>query len=132
MTGFVQAIVNAKDCGLTLDGDFGPVTTWGLAVMQNDILGYNNGGVMNPSMWYAFQFDSTEEYPQFMRLAYLGYTDGYGTWQYEYYGGGSIGAHLGFNPISSQWLFSPTPWSNPSYMVPATTNRTVGSYAGCA
>lgn len=129
MSGFVQSLVNSNGCSISVDGIFGSLTTWYLATMQNGILGYNNGGVMNPSMWSAFQ-NAGSVYGQ--RLAYQGIVDGYGTSYYSYYGGGALDAELGWNPFGSQWLFSPTPVSNRAFLVQATPSRTIGSYAACA
>lgn len=129
MSGFVQALVNSNACTTGIDGNFGPITTWNLAVMQNGILGYNNGGVMDPGMWQAFQFAGSVYGP---RLDYT-YTDGYATEHWTYYGGGSgPSAEFGWNSFGTQWFFSPTPASNPSALFPATPNRTIGSYAACA
>lgn len=62
------------------------------------------------------------------------YTDGYGTRHDGYYGGfsSSADARLGWNPISSQWLFSQYPYGNPTSLVPATPSRTIGSVGPCA
>lgn len=50
MTGFVQALVNSNGCSTPVDGIYGNQTLWWTAVAQNNWLGYNNGGVMTPSM----------------------------------------------------------------------------------
>jgi hypothetical protein len=105
------------------DGIFGNITTWNLAVMQNVILGNNNGGVMTPTMWANFYFANPPGQP-YDALIQSPFTDAYGTQYYEYYTGGGQTAKLGWNPISSQWLFSQFR-SNPATLVPATPSRTI-------
>jgi len=130
MTGFWQAIVNANQCPLAVDGNFGSLTTWYTAVFQNAIVGGNNGGVMTPGYLYAVQHASSV-YGD--RLVNLFITDGYGTKAYGYYAGiESDAVRLGWNPISAQWLFSQTPFSNPAALVPATPTRTISSVAACS
>jgi hypothetical protein len=103
MSGFVQALANSNGCPLTVDGIYGNQTTWYTAVFQNQIVGTNNGGVMNPSMWLAVQ--SAKDQWGFDRLGWGGAVDAYGTQYWGYYGGGASGAALGWNPFNSQWLF---------------------------
>lgn len=129
LAGFAQALVNSNGCSIPVDGDFGNLSTWNLALMQNGILGYNNGGVMDPAMWSAFQ-SAGSVYGA--RLGYQGFTDGYGTEYWGYYGGGALGAELGWNPFVPQWLFSPTPFSNRAFLTGAIPSWTIGSYAACA
>ena len=52
VTGMVQALDNSNGCPVTVDGIYGSLTTWYTAELQNDIIGWNNGGVMSPNMWY--------------------------------------------------------------------------------
>jgi hypothetical protein len=130
MSGFVQALVNSNGCSIPVDGIFGNVTTWNLAVAQNGILGTNNGGVMNTWSWNGFQ-NALDPFG-LARLSSTTFTDAYGTQHRYYYGGGSLNAEFGWNPISSQWLFSQYPSSNPNLLVSATPSRTIGSVAACA
>jgi len=130
MSGFVQAIVNSNGCSLTVDGVFGYLTTWWLAVAQNGIIGSNNGGVMNAWSWTGFQ-TASDPYGQ-PRLSAAIYIDGYGTQHRSYYGGGSAEAWLGWNPFSTQWLFTQYPSSSPDLLVPATPSRTISGVAACA
>ena len=103
---------------------------WHTAVFQNSIIGSNNGGVMSPGHLYAVQHASSV-YGD--RLVNLLITDGYGTKAYGYYAGiESDAVRLGWNPISSQWLFSQRPFSNPAVLIPATPNRTISSVAACS
>lgn len=131
MSGFYQAVINANGCPVAVDGIYGSNTTWHAAVLQNEVLGYNNGGVMTP--WYAHQVQYSQSVYGY-RLVYEGYTDGYGTRHYGYYAGQTDAQHtrLGWNPISSQWLFSQFPQTNPGALVPAATSRTIGSVAACS
>jgi hypothetical protein len=131
MSGFWQAVVNSNGCNIAVDGIYGNITTWYTATFQNAILGYNNGGVMTPAMLNSFH-GATSVYGQ--RLVYTGYTDGFATRHYGYYGGftGSNDTRLGWNPFSTQWLFSQYPNSNPTSLVPATPSRTIGSVGACA
>ena len=131
MSGFWQAVVNSNNCPLTVDGIFGNNTGWFTAVFQNEILGWNNGAVMNPSMLNAFH-GATSVYGQ--RLSYTGYTDGTATQHYGYYGGFTDAMHtrLGWNPFGVQWLFSQYPLSNPTWLHHATPSRTIGSVSACA
>ena len=129
MSGVWQAVLNSSNCPVAVDGIYGNFTTWYTAVFQNGVLGYNNGGVMTPSMLNAFH-GATSYYG--LRRVYLD-TDGYGTRHYGYYGGysGFDDTRIGWNPISSQWLFSQYPNSNPTALVPATPSRTIGSVGAC-
>jgi len=129
MTGLVQTLINSNGCTTGVDGNFGNITKWNLSVMQNGVLGTNNGGVMDPTMWSAFQ-NATSVYGP--RLSYEMFVDGYGTQYYGYYGGASYPAELGWNPNVPRWLFSPTPVSNRANLLQATPSRTMGSYAACA
>jgi hypothetical protein len=129
MAGFVQALVNSNGCNLTVDGIYGNQTTWFTAGAQNGIVGWNNGGVMNPSMWYQFDFASSPVFGPRKINEY--FVDGFGTQYWSYYGGNTT-AELGWNPIASQWLYSPYPNSNRSYLVQATTSRTPMSVPACA
>lgn len=130
MSGLWQAVVNSNGCNIAVDGIYGSITTWHTAVFQNGILGYNNGGVMSPAILNAFH-GANSAYGK--RLVYTNYTDGYGTKHYGYYGGfsSSDDSRLGWNPISSQWLFSQYPYSNPISLVPATPSRTISSVGPC-
>ena len=128
MSGFVQALVNSNGCNLAVDGNFGNFTTWYLAAMQNGVLGYNNGGVMTPSMWYAFQAAGSV---YGTRLSYEGYANPYATEYWSYYGGGALNAALGWNYFAAQWYFSPTPNANRDNLVAATPNRSIGSTPAC-
>jgi hypothetical protein len=127
MTGFVQALINSTGdtCTLTVDGIFGSVTTWDLATMENEILGYNNAGVMTPAIWNAFYYANPPG-QTYDALIQGTFTDGYGTQYWEYYTGGGDTAKLGWNPIASQWLFSQYR-SNPSSLVNATPSRTISA-----
>lgn len=130
MSGLWQAVVNSNGCNIAVDGIYGNVTTWYTALFQNSIVGWNNGGVMSPAMLNFFH-GATSVYG--VRLVYAGYTDGYGTQHYGYYGGfsGSSETRLGWNPISGQWLFSQYPFGNPTLLVAATPSRTIGSVGPC-
>lgn len=125
MTGFVQGLINSTGdaCTLTVDGIFGSVTTWWLAVTQNVLLGYNNGGVMSPAMWNAF-YVAHPPGQSYNALIQDGFVDGYGTQYWYYYTGGGSPEPLGWNPIASQWLFSQYR-QNPSALVQATPSRTI-------
>ncbi len=129
MTGFWQTIVNANACPISVDGNYGDSTTWYTAVFQNSILGSNNGGVMTPSVLNSVQ-NASSVYGY--RLSIAGPPDGFGTRPYHYYAGFDSPNVLGWNPISSQWLFAQYPASNPAALVPATPNRTIGSAPACA
>lgn len=129
MTGLVQTLVNSNACWLTVDGSYGAATTWAVAHFQNQMLGHNNGGVMDSSMWFAIEV-ATDPNNQFRR-GYAGVTDGFGTQWHSYYGGFPSNAALGWNPFASIWLFSQHPNSNPGLLVQATTARTISPVAGC-
>jgi hypothetical protein len=134
MSGFVQAIVNSFSCSVAIDGNYGSLTTWYAADMQNRALGTNNGGVMNPSMLLAIQTaDRPPLYPgapSVDRLEWPGAIDAFGTQLWSYYGGNAAGsAKLGWNPISAQWLFSQN-LSGTGYY-PASTSRTISSVGPC-
>lgn len=131
MSGFVQALVNSNGCSLTVDGVYGNQTLWWTAVAQNNLLGYNNSGVMNPAMWNAFQ-DARAQPGNFLRLVNTLITDGFGTRKYYYYGGYPINAELGWNPFVPVWLFSQYPVTNPNSLQQATTSRTIGSVPACS
>ncbi len=129
MSGFWQAVVNSNGCPIVVDGIFGNYTKWFTAVFQNGIFGWNNGGMMTP--WWLNHFQTaTSVYGP--RLYYTGYTDGYATQHYGYYGGFDSPVNLGWNPFSSQWLFAQRPASAPHALTPATPNRTISSAAACS
>jgi hypothetical protein len=131
MTGFWQAIVNSDQCPIAVDGIYGNLTTWYTAVLQNHIFNSNNGGVMTPGMLELFHEVESDVYGR--RLSDSLYTDGYGTHWYGYYSGFEADkTALGWNPISSQWLFSQYPVSAPWALVAATPSRTIGSVAACS
>jgi hypothetical protein len=127
-TGFWQAIVNSNGCSIGLDGIFGNLTTWYSAGIQNGVLGYNNGGIINAQIWNGFQ-DAVSVYGP--RLNNTFFIDGFGTRRYTYYGGIDPGAVLGWNPFASQWLFSPYPVTSQTTLIAATPNRTIGSFPAC-
>lgn len=130
-TGFWQAIINSPTgCTTQVDGIYGSVTQWWAAHTQNVIIGSNNGGIMDS--WAMSNIQLAKAPGGFTRLQNTGVTDGYGTQKIYYYGGSASNAELGWNPISQQWLFSPTPTSNPNLLIPALSSRTMGSYAPCA
>lgn len=130
MSGFWQAVLNSNGCPVVLDGIFGNVTKWHTAVFQNALFSQNNGGVMTPYWLNRFQNASHPAYGP--RLSYTGYTDGYATQHYSYYGGFDSPVNLGWNPFSSQWLFAQRPASNPTALTPATPSRTIGSAPACS
>lgn len=135
MTGFWQTVVNdlgSNTCQLTVDGVYGNVTTWFTAMLQNEILGYNNGGVMTTSMLNAVHGKKVGSQ---LRLGEEGYVDGCGTIYYYYYyagGGNQPTNRLGWNGFSSQWLFAQYPAGNPPLMTLATPSRTIGSVGACS
>jgi hypothetical protein len=112
-----------------LKGNYGNVTHWWTDGFQWEIVGSHNAGTMTPTYLNAVQ-NATSVYGP--RLAWTFYTDGYGTRHHSYYAGEDLPVNLGWNPISSQWLFSQYPASSPWVLVPATPNRTIGSVAACA
>lgn len=134
MAGFVQALVNSNTCNLAVDGLFGSLTTWNLAVAQNGIIGSNNGGVMNGWSWDGFQNAVfSDGGGTYTRLSNTLEVDGYGTQRRSYYGGNSgPTSALGWNPFSSQWLFSQYPDTAPYSLVPATVSRTISSVPACS
>jgi hypothetical protein len=129
VTGMVQALDNSNGCPVTVDGIYGSLTTWYTAELQNDIIGWNNGGVMSPNMWYELDI-ATSVYGD--RKSYQHIVDGYGTEYWSYYGGIDPSAELGWNPWGTQWLYAPYPVSNRAYLVPATISRTPMSVSPCA
>jgi hypothetical protein len=129
MSGFWQAVLNSQGCPVAVDGIFGSVTTWYTDSFQLALFGTHNAGVMTPTYLNMFQ-NAQSVYGS--RLSYLFITDGYGTDHYTYYGGFDSPVRLGWNPYSSQWLFSQTPASLPTSLTPATPSRTIGSVPACA
>jgi hypothetical protein len=130
MAGFWQAVLNSNGCPVAVDGNYGPVTTWHTAAFQNGLFGWNNGGVMTPTMLDAVQSAQSVYGPRFNPI---GLPDGFGTQGYYYYGGfGSDETRVGWNPFASQWVFSQYPRSNPGAYAHATPTRTIGSVAACS
>jgi hypothetical protein len=129
MSGFWQAVLNTNGCPVAVDSIFGNLTKWYTSEFQTGLFGWNNGGVMTP--WWLNQFQNAESVYG-PRLSWTLYTDGYGTAHYHYYGGFDSPVNLGWNPISSQWLFAQRPASSPHALTPATPSRTIGSAPACS
>jgi len=93
-------------------------------------------GVVNHNDWDAFEFSyvpPVQGQPNALRFQYFGFTDGFGTQYWTYYGGGNE-VHLGFNPVAHQDFFDPymlghlnlqTGWS----LLAASSSSTMGSYS---
>lgn len=92
-------------------------------------------GIVNKNDWNGMQF-STYAVLQgevLYRHQYRGYTDGYATQYWQYYGGGGY-ALMGWNQFVPNWFFNPYRISQGNQnsgwtLIAATSNRTIGSYS---
>ena len=138
-----QNLLNSTGKCLVLDGNFGSLTKAATQTWQGDT-GYDadgqwqsatTDGVVNSDDFNKMQFSKAPGgygIPNYYRHQYAGYTDGYATQYWTYYGGGES-ALLGWNPFAAQQFFNPYRISQAGMtsnwtLIPASANRTISSY----
>lgn len=136
-----QNILNSTGKCVAVNGVFGISTKNASIAWQNDsTFGFtppffpgSANGVVNQDDYNAMQF--AKDPFGIYRHRYAGYTDGYATQYWLYYGGGEA-ALMGWNPYAHQQFFNPYRISQASQstgwtLIAASANRTIGSYS-CA
>ncbi len=145
-TAFWQTILNSTNACVIVNGIFGSQTQAMTINRQQTWNSYNPSfpnilpadGVVNTNDWNGMQFSKTPPNNQggdsYYRHQYYGYTNGYATEYWTYYGGGAFEALMGWNAFVPNWYLNPYPvsqagWSSGWSLFPASASRTIGSYS---
>jgi hypothetical protein len=132
ITGFWQALLNSRACGVQLDAIFGSNTAAETVNWKNGLGIAPATNTVNKATWDASQnsivFGQGPPFPRLQSGAY----NAFGTQFYSYYGGGASSAVLGWNVFVGQWYYDYRPNDGAENWYAATPSRTSQSNAACA